>query len=116
MSKSMKSSNWLACYLERLLLSTAACGVRRIVAIALSTVLLQGTAAFVPAYSKDSSMKSSMQVLLPVKVLEQKFLKSVSQAKDLAIAMRSLRRCSKLRNSMSKEVIMREWRLSAKSC
>jgi len=82
MSKSMKSSNWLACYLERLLLSTAACCVRRIVAMALSTVLLQGTAAFVPAYSKDTSVKSSKQVLLPVKELEQKFLKSVSQAKD----------------------------------
>ena len=82
MSKAMKSSNWIACYLERLLLSTAACGVRRIVAMALSTVLLQGTAAFVPAYSKDTSVKSSKQVLLPVKELEQKFLKSVSQAKD----------------------------------
>ena len=82
MSKAMKSSNWIACYLERLLLSTAACGVRRIVAMALSTVLLQGTASFVPAYSKDTSVKSSKQVLLPVKELEQKFLKSVSQAKD----------------------------------
>ncbi len=82
MSRSMKSSNWIECYLEQFLFPNAACAGRRVVTIALSTVLLQGTAAFVPAYSKDTSMKSSMQVLLPVKVLEQKFLKSVSQAKD----------------------------------
>ncbi len=82
MSKLMKSSNCLACYLERLLSSTALSGGRRVVTMALSTLLLQGMAVFSPAYSKDTSMKSLKQVLLPVKELEQQILKSVSQAKD----------------------------------